>query len=82
MLQPGGTLRFFEHVRSTSRTWAAVQDLATPIWATLADGCHPNRATVGVIEQAGFVIESLERLPLGPYPARPGVSGVARQTVG
>lgn len=68
-----------EHVRSPSPTWARVQDVITPVWSALAGGCHPNRATVEAIERAGFVVESLERFPLGPYPTRPQVIGTARR---
>lgn len=79
MLQPGGLLRFLEHVRSPSPRWAQVQDLVTPAWNILAGGCHPNRATVEAVEQAGFSVESIEPFPLGPYPTRPQVLGTARR---
>lgn len=79
MLRPGGRLRFLEHVRSPNPTWARVQDFIDPAWNALAGGCHPNRATVEAIEQAGFAVESIERFTLGPYPTRPGVLAIARR---
>lgn len=79
MLRSDGRLRFLEHVRSASAAWAQVQDLVTPVWRTVAGGCCPNRATVQTIENAGFLVESLDRFPLGPYPTRPQVIGVARR---
>lgn len=78
VLKPDGRLRFYEHIRSESAAWARMQDFITPVWKRLADGCCPNRATVQAVGQAGFVIESLEAFPLGPYPTRPQVVGVAR----
>ncbi len=78
-LKPGGRLRFMEHVRSADPRWATLQDLVTPVWRVINDGCCPNRATVGAIEAAGFVIESLKRYPFGPYPVRPQVRGTARR---
>lgn len=79
VLKPGGSLRFYEHVRSDSPGWAAVQDLITPCWKRLVDGCCPNRPTVETIERAGFAVEQIERFPLGPYPTRPQVLGVAKR---
>jgi ubiquinone/menaquinone biosynthesis C-methylase UbiE len=78
VLKPGGRLRFMEHVRSADPRWARLQDLVTPLWKRLADGCCPNRATVATIAAAGFGIESLDQYPLGPYPIRPQVRGTAR----
>jgi ubiquinone/menaquinone biosynthesis C-methylase UbiE len=78
VLRPGGTLRFWEHVRSSGRVGAAVQDLATAPWKAFAGGCHPNRDTVRTLRRSGFEVEA-RRFPLGPpTPARPHVIGVAR----
>jgi ubiquinone/menaquinone biosynthesis C-methylase UbiE len=77
VLKPGGTLRFYEHVRSDSPAWAAMQDVITPVWKVLAEGCCPNRATVESIQQAGFEIQTMESFKLGPYPIRPQVLGTA-----
>ena len=79
VLRPAGALRFLEHVRSASPGWARFQDLVTPAWNVLAGGCCPNRPTVQTMEAGGFVVESLDRFPLGPYPTRPQVLGAARR---
>ena len=70
VLRPGGTLRFFEHVRSPSPGWARLQDAVTPIWRKVGAGCHPNRDTVSAIERAGFRVVERERYAKGPYPIR------------
>ncbi len=76
-LKPDGTFRFLEHVRNDdSRFWGTVQDLITPAWGWFSGGCHPNRRTQEAIEEAGFRIEWLESVRMGP--GMPGIYGVAR----
>jgi ubiquinone/menaquinone biosynthesis C-methylase UbiE len=78
VLRPGGSLLFFEHVRSENPRHARWQDRLERPWGWFSGGCHPNRDTVRNIERAGFRFESLERFPYGPpTPARPHVSGAA-----
>ena len=57
VLAPGGRLRMLEHVRSTSRFGAWVQDRQLPAWTWAAGGCRNNRDTVGTVRAAGFSIE-------------------------
>lgn len=64
VLRPGGELRIFEHVRS-ERAWvAAVQRIATPLWRIPGDGCRLDRDTDRAVREAGFEVESSERLSL------------------
>jgi ubiquinone/menaquinone biosynthesis C-methylase UbiE len=82
VLRPGGTLRFYEHVRSESALGARGQDAVAPLWRRLAGGCHPNRDTVAEIERAGFRVTALRRTSVGPpvpptAVVRPHVIGVA-----
>jgi len=77
VLKPDGTLRFLEHVRNDeSRFWGTVQDAITPVWRWFGAGCHPNRRTQRAIEAAGFTIEWLETVRIGP--GTPAIYGVAR----
>ena len=77
VLRPGGSLRFLEHVRNDeSRFWGAVQDAITPVWRWFGAGCHPNRRTRQAIENAGFTIDWLETVRVGP--GTPAIYGVAR----
>ena len=79
VLKPDGTFRFWEHVRNDeSRLWGTVQDVITPVWRWCAAGCHPNRRTRAGIEEAGFRIEWLEEIRIGP--GTPAIYGVARPT--
>ncbi len=67
VLRPGGALRIFEHVRSSSPWKARVQGWLNPAWGFVADGCHLDRATDAAFIARGFeVIE--EQRPSVPKP--------------
>ena len=79
VLVPGGEYRFIEHVRSSSRGWAAFQGAIKPIWTVIGDGCHPDRDTLRAITDAGFRLTDIRPFKVGPYPVRPHVAGVAQK---
>jgi len=81
VLRPGGTLRFYEHVRAENPRLAHWQDRLERPWGWLAGGCHPNRDTVAAITAAGLRVAQLERFDLQAMPplARPHVLGVAER---
>jgi SAM-dependent methyltransferase len=54
VLAPGGQLLFLEHVRADSARLAAWQDRLETPWRRFAEGCRCNRATVDLIDEAGF----------------------------
>jgi ubiquinone/menaquinone biosynthesis C-methylase UbiE len=82
VLQPGGELRFFEHVRAQTPAFARVQTLLDHVWPALGGGCHVSRDTVEHIKHAGFTIEQLHRFRLPdsriPLPSSPIALGRAR----
>jgi ubiquinone/menaquinone biosynthesis C-methylase UbiE len=57
VLKAGGVLRMLEHVRSTGRVGARLQDLTQPAWTWFTGGCHPNRDTEAAVAAAGFVVD-------------------------
>jgi ubiquinone/menaquinone biosynthesis C-methylase UbiE len=74
VLQPAGTLRMLEHVRSTTPWKARLQDRLQPLWTRMAGGCHPNRETERLVETADFVIDHATRRAesnLRRFAARP-----------
>jgi SAM-dependent methyltransferase len=79
VLRPGGQLIFVEHVRWDDPRRARWQDRLERPWAVLADGCHPNRATLERIEAAPFEVDDVEHTELAKSPpiVRPLVSGRA-----
>jgi ubiquinone/menaquinone biosynthesis C-methylase UbiE len=49
--KPSGTILLFEHVRHENKILGALQDLLTPIWKRVCDGCHLNRDTIKLLSQ-------------------------------
>jgi len=84
VLKPGGELRFYEHVVANcqpKRLFLQALD-GSGIWPWIAGGCHAARDTGGAIEQAGFTIESSERLQFKAaafQPKIPHILGIARR---
>lgn len=67
VLRPGGALRIFEHVRSSSAWKARAQGWLNPAWGYVADGCRLDRSTDVAFKERGFeVIE--ESQPSTPRP--------------
>jgi ubiquinone/menaquinone biosynthesis C-methylase UbiE len=81
VLRPGGTLRFYQHVRADDPRLARWQDRLERPWGWLAGGCHPNRDVMAAIAAAGFHVLEQERFDfqLMPPLVRPHVLGVARR---
>lgn len=82
VLKSGGQLRFFEHVRADTSVRRRIQRLLdATVWPALVGGCHVGRDTAEAIEQAGFVIERLNRLGFTetsmPFPICPQILGTA-----
>jgi ubiquinone/menaquinone biosynthesis C-methylase UbiE len=81
VLRPGGTLRFYEHVRADEASLARWQDRLARPWGCIGRGCRPNQETVGLIEEAGFKVRDLDRFlfqAASPL-TRPHVLGVAER---
>jgi len=81
VLRPGGTLRFYEHIRADDPRLARWQDRLQRPWGWLVGGCHPNRDTVAAITAAGLQVVELHRFDLQAMPrlARPHALGVAQR---
>ncbi|WP_404407084.1 class I SAM-dependent methyltransferase [Jeotgalibacillus malaysiensis] len=63
----GATFHFFEHVKVDHQAAAKVQELLTPVWKAVCDGCHLNRPTIQLFEQAGFRVEKVKRYGGGVF---------------
>jgi ubiquinone/menaquinone biosynthesis C-methylase UbiE len=50
----GGRIILFEHVRTESYSLALLQDILTPAWKRLCDGCHLNRDTGKYMRESGI----------------------------
>jgi SAM-dependent methyltransferase len=84
VLRPGGTLRFYQHVRADDRRLARWQDRLEHPWGWLALGCHANRDVVAAITAAGFRVVELDRFDFQCMPplVRPHVLSVAQRPTG
>ena len=86
VLKPGGELRFLEHVRSDVPRKARLQERLDRwgIWPRVGGGCHCSRDTVNAIKEAGFTVERVRNLDIGPawFVTNPHVLGVARSPTG
>ncbi|HEX6452884.1 MAG TPA: class I SAM-dependent methyltransferase [Trebonia sp.] len=81
VLKPGGQLRFFEHVRASEPGRRRIQKtLDATIWPLLVGGCH-FRDIRTAIQEAGFVIGSVDQLTVAdtqmPFPTEPQIIGTA-----
>lgn len=61
VLRPGGRLIQLEHTRTNHALPDALLDLITPLWSTIAGGCHPNRDTPALLERSGWQVLRHER---------------------
>jgi ubiquinone/menaquinone biosynthesis C-methylase UbiE len=82
VLQPGGQLRFFEHVLADTAGLARMQRiLDATFWPLAAGGCHTGRDLGAAIEQAGFAFTWIERFRIPPRglqsPLSPVILGAA-----
>jgi SAM-dependent methyltransferase len=81
-LRAGGELRFLEHVRGEGAMKARLQRGfdRVGLWPAMVGGCHCSRDTVAAIRSAGFEIEDVSSLNLGPSWSltNPHVLGVGR----
>ena len=57
VLKPDGRLLMLEHVHARNRVGRWLLDTLQPPWTLITGGCHPNRDTEKVVENAGFCIE-------------------------
>jgi len=80
VLKPSGRLLFVEHGRTSNPRVDRWQDRLTPIWKRVAGGCHLNRDTRRLVEDAGFRIERIEGSYVpGPKPWTFMSEGCARR---
>ncbi|HTO99297.1 MAG TPA: class I SAM-dependent methyltransferase, partial [Myxococcales bacterium] len=78
VLKKGGRLLFLEHVAAPRGTrLRTLQDLVTPFWRRLGDGCRPNRETWVALERAGFASLTYQRFTAPTFLISPEIVGQA-----
>ena len=76
VLRPGGTLAYYEHVRSRHPVLSAAQDLLTPVWGLFMGGCHLNRDTLKAIMAAGFTVQDSQRFTFAAASLNPPMAHI------
>lgn len=78
VLKPGGKFLFVEHVAAPRGSrLRRIQNLVTPVWKRLGDGCHPNRETSVEVEGAGFENVTYQNITAPTPIVSPQMIGVA-----
>lgn len=81
VLKPGGKLLFIEHVAAPQGSWLRrLQNLLTPLWKRLGDGCRPNRETHVEVARAGFEKVDYESITAPTLIVSPQIVGIATKT--
>lgn len=58
VLKQGGRVLILEHVEMEQPIFSILQNVMTPLWKHLCDGCHLNRNTEKTIQDSGFKVIS------------------------
>ena len=80
VLKPGGRFFFIEHVAAAPGTiLRRMQDLLHRPWHYVFEGCHTNRDTGALLEDAGFAHVKIDRFTAEKMPplVMPQIMGVA-----
>jgi hypothetical protein len=80
VLKPGGRFFFIEHVAAEPGTFLRrMQDLLLGPWRYVFEGCHTNRETGTLLEEAGFSRVEIDRFTSEKMPlvVVPQIVGVA-----
>lgn len=78
VVKPTGRLLFLEHTRSPHGVLQTVQNALTPLWKRMCGGCHLNRNPVGMLRDAGFVVDRVDVVGSDRWTPLPVYRGVAR----
>ncbi|QHS22663.1 class I SAM-dependent methyltransferase [Virgibacillus sp. MSP4-1] len=65
--KPGAALLFFEHVKLDQPGLAKAQEVLTPIWKKVCDGCHLDRDTLGIIKTYDVTIKNVQEYYKGLF---------------
>jgi len=76
VLKPGGTLAYYEHVRSGHPLVAKAEDVLTPVWGRFMGGCHLNRDTLAAITSAGFMVQDNQRFGFAVQRLNPSLAHI------
>ncbi|WP_347549914.1 class I SAM-dependent methyltransferase [Pseudalkalibacillus hwajinpoensis] len=58
--KPNASLLLFEHIKMHQPVLGKTQEIVTPIWKKICDGCHLNRDTLQLLNQSNMRINKVE----------------------
>lgn len=59
--KPDGKILLFEHVKMKNRFLAALQEVLTPVWKKICDGCCLNRDTLDLLKSHSFDVKEVQK---------------------
>ncbi|MCM3567620.1 class I SAM-dependent methyltransferase [Neobacillus mesonae] len=59
--KPGGKILLFEHVKMENPFLGGLQEMLTPAWKKICDGCCLNRDTIGLLKSEGITINKVQK---------------------
>ncbi len=59
--KPEGEILLFEHVKMENKALSTLQNMLTPAWKKICDGCCLNRETLNTFRAHGMSIEKIEK---------------------
>lgn len=59
--KPEGEILLFEHVKMENKALSTLQNMLTPTWMKICDGCCLNRETLNAFRAHGMSIEKIEK---------------------
>ncbi|TVR02509.1 MAG: class I SAM-dependent methyltransferase [Deltaproteobacteria bacterium] len=79
-----GQLLWAEHTAAAGTTMRGLQKRLTPCWRQMAGGCHLDRDSVSLLQEAGFAlsVHSRPRHPHHPLPVHYGTGSPAKTPTG
>ncbi|MGB6408829.1 MAG: class I SAM-dependent methyltransferase [Planococcus donghaensis] len=57
--KPGAKVLLFEHVKMDQEAIGKAQEVVTPVWKKLCDGCHLDRDTLELVKRSGLKVEKV-----------------------
>ena len=65
--KPNGKILLFEHVKMDNPFLANMQNILTPFWKKICDGCCLNRDTISVLKSQGFHVFEIKKYYRGLF---------------
>ena len=72
--RPNSSILLFEHVKMNQSLLGKTQDILTPVWKRVCDGCHLNRNTLELLKASNIEVVRVESYYKGLFLVIEGVN--------